>query len=191
MLAETDLDELSKTLDELGVTVTTPYDVGHPDRLAADIDPSPVIFRQGRRLDHSAPAVTVVGTRRCSPTGRNVAFELGSGLAEAGVTVVSGLALGIDGAAHRGALSVDGAPPVGVVGSGLNVVYPKGNSDLWRSMRDFGTLLSEAPLDGRPEAWRFPARNRLLAALADVVVVVESKRSGGSLLTVEEAARRV
>ena len=143
--AGVDLDELSRTLDELGVTVTTTSDPGHPARLADDIDPSPVIFRQGRSLDPSAPAVTIVGTRRCSPTGRSVAFELGSGLAEAGVTVVSGLALGIDGAAHRGALSVDGAPPVGVVGSGLNVVYPKGNSDLWRSVGDCGTLLSEAP----------------------------------------------
>ena len=188
--ARFDLERMSRTLDELDVYVTTPGDPGHPTRLATDIYPAPIIFRQGRPVDADAPAVTVVGTRRCSPTGRSVAFELGTGLAEAGVTVVSGLALGIDGAVHRGVLSVDGAPPVGVVGSGLSVVYPKGNSDLWQSVGESGTLLSESPINGRPEAWRFPARNRLLAALADVVVVVESKRSGGSMLTVEESIRR-
>ena len=117
-------------------------------------------------------------------------MELGSGLAAAGVTVVSGLALGIDGAAHRGALAADGAPVVGVVGSGLDIVYPRGNRDLWDAVADAGTLLSEAPLGAEPEGWRFPARNRLLAALADVVVVVESKRAGGSMHTVEEAIRR-
>ena len=117
-------------------------------------------------------------------------MELGSGLAAAGVTVISGLALGIDGAAHRGALAADGAPVVGVVGSGLDVVYPRGNRDLWEAVSAAGTLLAEAPLGAEPEGWRFPARNRLLAALADVVVVVESKRAGGSMHTVEEAIRR-
>ena len=136
------------------------------------------------------PSVTIIGTRRCSPTGRSIAFEFGAGLAEAGIVVVSGLALGIDGAAHRGALSVDGAAAVGVVGSGIDVVYPRANSDLWALLGQEGTLLSEAPLHAKPEPWRFPARNRLLAALADVVVVVESKRAGGSMLTVEEALKR-
>jgi len=79
---------------------------------------------------------------------------------------------------------------VGVVGSGLDVVYPRGNRDLWEAVSAAGTLLSEAPLGAEPEGWRFPARNRLLAALADVVVVVESKRAGGSMHTVEEAIRR-
>ena len=96
-------------------------------------------------MDAEFPVVTIVGTRRCSPTGRSVAYELGAGLAESGVRVVSGLALGIDGAAHRGVFSVAGVPPVGVVGSGINVVYPRGNSDLWDEMGESGTLLSEAP----------------------------------------------
>jgi len=117
-------------------------------------------------------------------------MELGAGLAEAGVTVVSGLALGIDGAAHRGALAAAAAPVVGVVGSGLDRVYPYRNLDLWDEVAASGTLLSEAPLGAEPEGWRFPARNRLLVALADVVVVVESKRAGGSMHTVEEAVRR-
>ena len=90
-----------------------------------------------------------------------------------------------------GALSAaDGTPVVGVVGSGLDVVYPRGNRDLWEAVGAAGTLMGEAPLGAEPEGWRFPARNRLLAALADVVVVVESKRAGGSMHTVEEAIRR-
>ncbi len=186
----TDLDELGSRLESLDAWVTTRASLQHPCAISYDIDPAPVLFRRGRLADPTAPAVAIVGTRRCTPTGRSVAMELGSGLASAGVTVVSGLALGIDGAAHRGALAADGAPVVGVVGSGLDIVYPRGNRDLWDAAADAGTLLSEAPLGAEPEGWRFPARNRLLAALADVVVVVESKRAGGSMHTVEEAIRR-
>ena len=186
----TDLDGLGSRLESLDAWVTTPASAHHPFAITYDIDPAPVLFRRGRVPDPTAPAVAIVGTRRCTPTGRSVAMELGSGLAAAGVTVVSGLALGIDGAAHRGALAADAAPVVGVVGSGLDVVYPRGNRDLWDAVGAAGTLMGEAPLGGEPEGWRFPARNRLLAALADVVVVVESKRAGGSMHTVEEAIRR-
>ncbi|MYG99940.1 MAG: hypothetical protein F4011_05340 [Acidimicrobiaceae bacterium] len=186
----TDLEALRSRLESLDAWVTTPASAQHPFTITYDIDPAPVLFRRGRIPDPTAPVVAIVGTRRCTPTGRSVAMELGSGLAEAGVTVVSGLALGIDGAAHRGALAADGAPVVGVVGSGLDVPYPRGNLDLWDAVAGAGTLLGEAPLGAEPEGWRFPARNRLLAALADVVVVVESKRAGGSMHTVEEAIRR-
>ena len=186
----TDLAALADRLESLDVWVTTPASAQHPPAITGDIDPAPILFRRGRVPDPAAPAVAIVGTRRCTPTGRSVAMELGSGLAAAGVTVVSGLALGIDGAAHRGALAASGAPVVGVVGSGLDVAYPRGNRDLWDSVSEAGTLLGEAPLGAEPEGWRFPARNRLLAALADVVVVVESKRAGGSMHTVEEAMRR-
>ena len=186
----TDLDGLGSRLESLDAWVTTPASAHHPLTITYDIDPAPVLFRRGRVPDPTAPAVAIVGTRRCTPTGRSVAMELGSGLAAAGVTVVSGLALGIDGAAHRGALAADAAPVVGVVGSGLDVVYPRGNRDLWEAVSAAGTLMGEAPLGAEPEGWRFPARNRLLAALANVVVVVESKRAGGSMHTVEEAIRR-
>ena len=185
----TDLAAVADRLESLDAWVTTPASCQHPLAVTYDIDPAPILFRRGRLPDPFAPAAAIVGTRRCTPTGRSVAMELGSGLAAAGVTVVSGLALGIDGAAHRGALA-GGAPVVGVVGSGLDVVYPRGNRDLWEAVSAAGTLLSEAPLGAEPEGWRFPARNRLLAALADVVVVVESKRAGGSMHTVEEAIRR-
>ena len=185
-----DLAAVAGQLESLDAWVTTSANSQHPPAITDDIDPAPILFRRGRVPDPVAPAVAIVGTRRCTPTGRSVAMELGSGLAAAGVTVVSGLALGVDGAAHRGALAANGAPVVGMVGSGLDVVYPRGNRDLWEAVSEAGTLLGEAPLGAEPEGWRFPARNRLLAALADVVVVVESKRAGGSMHTVEEAVRR-
>ncbi len=187
--AGVDLAAVAGQLDTLDAWVTTVADPAYPRRLAHDFDPAPVLFRRGRILGHDTPSVAIVGTRRCTPTGRSVAVELGAGLASAGVMVVSGLALGIDGAAHRGALSAGGAVAA-VVGSGIDVVYPRGNSDLWQAVAEAGTLLSEAPLGAEPQGWRFPARNRLLAALADVVVVVESKRAGGSMHTVEEALKR-
>ncbi len=172
--------------------------LGHPDYpevLAADVEPPLVLFVRGdlQALDH--PRVAIVGTRRCTGVGAGVARELGRELTASGVAVVSGLALGIDGAAHRGALDAlaqdpEGSSPIGVVGSGIDVVYPARHRDLWHSVATIGLLLSETPLGIRPAAWRFPARNRLIAALADVVVVVESHAVGGSLHTVTEAERR-
>jgi DNA processing protein len=106
------------------------------------------------------------------------------------VAVVSGLAAGIDGAAHEGALAGGAAPPVGVVGSGLDVVYPRRHARLWERVAQAGVLLSEGPLGTRPEPWRFPARNRILVALADVLVVVESHPTGGSMHTVRAAEER-
>src|SRR5258705_11936294 len=120
-----------------------------------------------------------------------MAFELGHDLAAAGVRVVWGLALGIDGAAHAGALAAPGgAPPVAVVGSGPDVVYPRRHADLWRRVVDAGVLFSESPMGAAPEGWRFPLRNRIIAALADVLVVVESRHQGGSRHTVDAAADR-
>lgn len=179
-----------------GVLVLLEGDERFPHALRADLAPPAVLFAQGslEHLEH--PRAAIVGTRRCTGVGAGMARELGRELALNGVMVVSGLALGIDGAAHRGVLDGLGrapdaaAGPVAVVGSGLDVVYPSRHRDLWAAVRDHGLLLSEAPLGTRPAPWRFPARNRLIAALADVVVVVESHITGGSLLTVGEAERR-
>ncbi len=185
-----DRDHLSSVMTGLSIGVSCLHDDTHPACLVADIDPAPILFRIGRLPDESLPRVAVVGTRRCSPVGREVAFELGRGLASEGVVVVSGLALGIDGSAHRGALSVDGTPPLAVVGSGPDVVYPRRHRDLWNLVARRGVIFTEAHVGARPEPWRFPARNRLLAAMSDLVVVVESRAAGGSLLTVEQAMRR-
>jgi len=178
-----------------GVRVLLLGDPGYPEGLAPDVEAPVVLFAQGS-LDAVGPTrVAVVGTRRCTGVGAGMARELGRDLAAAGVSVVSGLALGIDGAAHRGVLDArathaEAARPIGVVGSGVDVVYPVRHRALWADVAATGVLISEAPLGCRPAAWRFPARNRLIAALASVVVVVESHAAGGSLHTVAEALRR-
>lgn len=175
---------------DAGIRVVLHGAEGYPAELLGDPDPPVVLFVQGEQPLDRRPRAAIVGTRRCTRVGADIAFELGRDLSAAGVSIVSGLALGIDGAAHRGALAAEAAPPVAVVGSGLDVIYPRRHGELWRSVAARGVVLSEAALGAQPEPWRFPARNRLIAALADVVVVVESHERGGSLLTVDEADRR-
>lgn len=177
---------------QAGVRVLLRDDPAYPTVLRDDIEPPAVLFALGDLGCLEGPRVAIVGTRRCTGVGAGLARQLGRELAAAGVVVVSGLALGIDGAAHRGVLDArpDGARPIGVVGCGLDVVYPARHRDLWAAVAREGLLLSEAPLGLRPAGWRFPARNRIIAALADVLVVVESHAIGGSLHTVAEAERR-
>jgi DNA processing protein len=180
----------------------------YPRRLADDPAPPAVLLALGDLSALDGPTVAVVGTRNATRLGRDLAAGLGRDLAGAGVAVVSGLALGIDAAAHRGALAAAHAedreavgtetaapapgigPPVGVVASGPDIAYPRSNRRLHHDVRTHGLLLTETPLGLRPTAWRFPARNRVIAALADAVVVVESRRAGGSILTAGEALER-
>jgi DNA processing protein len=189
--ARTDPAMVWRRLVEARVGVALWRAPSYPAVLVDDIDPPAIVFHRGRPdVLARGPRVAIVGTRRCTPTGKAVAFELGRDLAIEGVSVVSGLAWGIDGAAHRGAVAGDDAPPVGVVGNGLDIVYPAGQHELWAAVAEAGVLLSEAPLGTRPERWRFPARNRIIAALSDLVVVVESHRTGGSMHTVDQADLR-
>ncbi|NNF55647.1 MAG: DNA-protecting protein DprA [Acidimicrobiales bacterium] len=169
-------------------------DAGH-DRwpFALDSDPPVLLFVAGDpELLVSGRRVAVVGTRRCSAVGRSVAREIGRTLAQSGVSVVSGLALGIDAAAHQGAgrIATHGGARIGVVASGLDMAYPKRNTALWEEVARTGVLISETPMGERATRWRFPARNRLIAGLSELVVVVESHATGGALITVDEAAIR-
>lgn len=172
-----------------GVEVLLPDDASWPSVLRTDPEPPRVLFVRGDPALLERPGVAVVGTRRCTAGGAHVAGRFGAGLADAGLAVVSGLALGIDGAAHRGALAADGVP-VGVVGSGPDVIYPARHRTLWADVAGRGVLVGEAPLGAPPERWRFPARNRIIAALSLAVVVVESGARGGSMGTVDEAVDR-
>jgi DNA processing protein len=178
--------------EEAGVEILLPGDPRYPALLAVDPAPPGVLFVAGDVGVLDRPRVAIVGTRRCSGSGAAVARDLGRDLAVAGVVVVSGLALGIDGAAHAGVLSAGerGAPPAGVIGCGHDRPYPSRHRPLWEAVRDRGVLLGEYPLGTEPAGWRFPARNRMIAALAELVVVVESHAAGGSLLTVDEAVHR-
>jgi DNA processing protein len=131
-------------------------------------------------------SVTVVGARRASTYGRQVARELGRELAAAGFVVVSGLAFGIDACAHRGAL--DGGLTVAVLGCGADVAYPASHRSLWRQICESGLVLSELPPGAGVWRWTFPARNRIMAALAGMTVVVEAAERSGSLITADLAA---
>jgi DNA processing protein len=163
----------------------------YPATLADDQFAPAVLFARGDMGALDRRRVAIVGTRQATAVGREMAAELGAELARQGIAVVSGLAAGIDGAAHRGVLSVDdGAGPVAVVGSGPDVPYPNGHRMLWQAVIDRGLLLAELPPGAVPLPQNFPNRNRIIAALAEIVVVVESRERGGSLLTVNEAMLR-
>jgi DNA processing protein len=176
----------------IGIGALCLHAEAYPQALAETGDPPPVLWVSGglRCLEDAldAPAVTIVGTRRPSPYGREMAHTLGRDLASAGVTVVSGLALGIDAAAHRGALDGVGTP-VAVVANGPDVPYPRTNSDLWRRITDRGVVVSELPPGARPYRWSFPARNRIMAAVAELTVVVEAADPSGSLITARFAGQ--
>lgn len=187
--APVDVERIVAAHRDAGIRILTPDDTDWPEAFAVDPQPPPLVFVRGDTSLLSVPAVAVVGTRRCTAAGAATARELGHDLAAVGVGVVSGLAIGIDGAAHRGCLDASG-PAIGVVGTGLDVVYPRRHAGLWQRVGSEGVLLSEAPLGTGGERWRFPARNRLIAALSLVVVVVESRLQGGSMRTVESAVER-
>jgi DNA processing protein len=162
-----------------------PDDEGYPIGLR-DLETPPALYVIGETT--TAPAVAVVGTRRCTRYGVTLAEAYGRALAGAGWTTVSGLARGIDSAAHRGTLRA-GGEAVAVLGSGIDVIYPAENRDLYQRIIDGrGAVMSEYPPGTRPDRWRFPARNRLIAAIASAVAVVEAGETGGALITARLAA---
>jgi DNA processing protein len=176
--------------EEKGIDVCWRGGPGYPDRLAHDPTAPAVLFCLGDLTAvNRHPTVALVGTRSPTRYGIGVAAQFGADLAAAGVSVVSGLALGIDGAAHEGATAA-GAPPVAVVAGGLDNPYPSRHARLWERVAAHGAVYSESPAGVRTEKWRFPVRNRLLAMLSDVVIVVESRHHGGSIHTVNAAADR-
>lgn len=160
---------------------------GYPPLLAELHDPPARLhLRGGHRDVLTLPAVAIVGARSCSPYGAQVARELAGTLASAGVVVVSGLARGIDGEAHRGALAVGGLT-VAVLGCGIDRDYPRAHAELARRIADGGLVVSEYPPGVEPSPWRFPARNRLIAGLARATVVVEARERSGALITADFA----
>jgi DNA processing protein len=162
----------------------------YPAPLGELDDPPAVLFGTGRpdalELLREEPAVAVVGTRRASPYGAEVAYSLGRGLGASGVPVVSGLALGIDATAHRGCLDGRGVP-LAVLACGPDVAYPRRHRSLHERVRAAGIVLSELPPGTPPFLWAFPARNRIMAGLARMTVVVEAAQPSGSLITSEFA----
>jgi len=153
---------------------------GYPPLLAEAPGAPAALWVSGRPLE-PAPYVGVVGTRRASRYGLEVATWMGRDLAAAGAVVVSGMAAGIDAAAHRGALATGST--VAVLGSGVDVCYPRSNAALYAEIAEQGSLVSEYPPGTTPAPWRFPARNRIIAGMGLGVVIVEARRDGGAMIT--------
>jgi DNA processing protein len=160
---------------------------GYPPLLAEISDPPACIWTRGDRAIFAPLAVAVIGARNASQEGLIAAGEIASDLARAGIVVVSGLARGIDSAAHRGALEA-GGKTIAVLGTGIDVVYPAENDQLAEQIAASGLLVTEFRPGAFPEDWHFPRRNRIISGLSKAVVVVEAKERSGSLITARLAA---
>lgn len=169
-----------------GVSVQAWGEDGYPRALRDLADPPPVVYRRGELLGCDARAVAIIGSRRATPYGLRIARTLAGDLARAGLTIVAGLARGIDAAAHEAALQADGRT-IAVLGSGLLQPYPPEHVGLLERVAGAGAVLSEFPLRAPPLPRHFPQRNRLIAALALAVVVVEATERSGALGTVRHA----
>jgi DNA processing protein len=174
-------------VEKAGCGVLLANDPAYPPLLKQTSDPPPVLYYKGRFQPLDQLAVAIVGSRRATPRGLNTARELAADLAAQGVTVVSGLARGIDSAAHRGALQVEGGRTIAVLGSGLDRVYPPENAGLMQAIAERAVVCSEFPLGTPPYAANFPARNRVISGLSLAVTVVEATTDSGSLITADFA----
>jgi DNA processing protein len=182
-----DLDALMTGLERDGIQVTTLECADYPRLLREIAAPPPLLYYRGTLPDPHEALVAVVGTRKASAYGREVATNIGAGLAKADVTVVSGMALGVDGIAHAAALDAGGRT-IAVLGSGLNHLYPPANRRLAERIVNQGAVVSDYVPEQRVEAANFPPRNRIISGLSLGVVVVEAPDRSGALITVDFAA---
>ena len=172
--------------EERGMMFITQFDDQYPAQLHHLHDPPPVLWSLGDWRTVHEPVVAVVGTRRATSYGRRVTQEMVGILARAGATIISGMALGIDAMAHHAALDA-GAPTVAVLGTGADVPYPRGHIALHRAIEAKGLILSEAPPGSHAGPGCFPRRNRIIAALSSLTVVVEAPERSGALSTADRA----
>lgn len=171
-------------LKERGIQFVTPLDDLYPKRLRNIYSYPMGLFVRGMLPKEDKPVLAIVGARGCSAYGEQIAREFARTLSGEGVQIISGMALGIDGAAHQGAIDAGGLT-YGVLGCGVNICYPPSHYRIYETLARSGGILSEFPLDTRPEARNFPMRNRIISGLSDAVLVVEAKARSGSLITAE------
>jgi DNA processing protein len=169
-----------------GLRLVAIPDPDYPPRLITTHDPPPYFYQAGPWKPDNRPAVAIVGTRRPTAYGLGVAERFGQELAEAGAVVVSGMARGIDCAAHRGALRAGGTT-IAVLGGGADVCYPREAGPIYRAIRATGAVISEQPPGAEPRSEFFPERNRIISGLAHGIVVVEAGEKSGTLITVAQA----
>ncbi len=174
-------------IERLGIRVVTLEEDGYPALLREIPAPPPVLYVKGALVAGDRIAVAMVGTRKMTAYGRDVAFQIATDLAAAGVTIVSGLARGIDAIAHEAAVRAEGRT-VAVMGSGVNVIYPPEHRTLAGRIEGAGALISDYPPDRKPDAQNFPARNRIVAGLTLGTIVVEAPERSGTLITSDFAA---
>jgi DNA processing protein len=183
-----DLAKEEERMAQAATDFVTQRDAWYP-RMLREIDSAPIgLYRKGS-YDFKQPSVAIVGSRRTTLYGQSVAKKLGADLARLGFCVVSGLARGIDTAAHEGALSV-GGKTVAVLGNGIDIIYPAENLGLYRQIAETGAVLSEFPFTRRADKQSFAMRNRIVAGICDAVVVVESDVAGGSMITARFAGEQ-
>jgi DNA processing protein len=184
-----DLDQVWEKIEKQGIKILTWQDERYPQRLKEIEQPPPVLYVRGEYLPDDLFAVAIVGTRRVTPYGRQITEELTSFLAANGMTIVSGLARGVDAIAHQVALKAGGRT-IGVLGSGVDKIYPPEHRQLAEQMMERGAVISDYAPGTPPEASNFPPRNRIISALSLAVVVVEAGETSGALITAEFAAEQ-
>ncbi len=184
-----DLERLWAKIEAQGIQVLTWEDEAYPQRLKEIDQPPPVLYLRGDYLTDDVFAVALVGTRRVTPYGRQITEELSAFLAANGITVVSGLARGVDAIAHQTALKAGGRT-IGVLGSGVDRIYPPEHRALAEQMLECGAIISDYAPGTPPDASNFPPRNRIISGLSLAVVVVEAGETSGALITAEFAAEQ-
>ena len=180
------MEEEYYRLAEKGIRFITHLDPDYPSRLLSMYDFPAALYVKGDLPKEDEPAAAIIGARECSAYGRQTAEHMAKELAEAGVTIISGLARGIDGAGHKGALD-GGGKTFAVLGCGVNICYPRSNYSLYTQIGEQGGLISEYPPDTPPLARNFPMRNRIISGLSDAVLVIEARKKSGSLITADLA----
>lgn len=189
MKPQVDLDRIMERIHTQGVKVMTWEDADYPRRLKEINQAPPVLFIKGSINVEDDWAVAVVGTRRVTPYGRQVTSEIAAFLAQNGVTVVSGLARGVDAIAHQTALQ-NGGRTIAVLGSGVDVIYPPEHRRLAGEIAQQGALVSDYPLGTQPDGINFPPRNRIISGLSLATIVVEAGEKSGALITAEFAVEQ-